>query len=81
VTSIFSLPGAGYKVIITHGAYRTVYTNLQEVKIAKGDVVSAKETIGTIITEDSKSIAHVEIWKISTTGGVAQNPEYWLSKK
>ncbi|MFT5183497.1 MAG: septal ring factor EnvC (AmiA/AmiB activator) [Flavobacteriales bacterium] len=81
VTSIFSLPGAGYNVIISHGAYRTVYTNLQEVKIAKGDVVSAKETIGTIITEDSKSIAHVEIWKISTTGGVAQNPEYWLSKK
>lgn len=81
VTSLFSLPGAGYNVIISHGAYRTVYTNLQEVKVTKGDIVSAKETIGTIITEDSKSIAHVEIWKISSTGGVAQNPEYWLSKK
>ncbi len=81
VTSMFSLPGAGYNVIISHGAYRTVYTNLKEVKVKKGDHVSAKETIGTIITEADKSIAHVEIWKISSTGGVAQNPEYWLSKK
>ena len=28
VSSVFNLPGAGTSVIVTHGAYRTVYTNL-----------------------------------------------------
>ncbi|MCB0760203.1 MAG: peptidoglycan DD-metalloendopeptidase family protein [Flavobacteriales bacterium] len=81
VTQLFSLPGAGYNVIISHGAYRTVYTNLKAVKVKKGDTVSASEPIGTVISEGGKSIAHIEVWKVTSTGGTPQNPEYWLSKK
>ena len=39
VSSVFSLQGAGKTVIITHGGYRTVYSNLQDVSVVKGDDV------------------------------------------
>ena len=78
VTSVFTLPGAGYNVIITHGNYKTVYTNLREVKVSKGDKVDLRTAIGTLMGSDEKNTAHIEIWKTSSQGGDPQNPEHWL---
>jgi murein hydrolase activator len=80
VTSVFTIPGAGQNVIVTHGAYKSVYTNLKQVTVKKGDQVAAKETIGVVLSEGSKSIAHLEIWKVSSAGGTPLNPSYWISK-
>lgn len=80
VTSVFSIPGAGQNVIVTHGAYKTVYTNLKTVTVSKGQSVTTSEQIGTVLSEGNSATAHLEIWKISQKGGTPLNPEYWISK-
>ena len=80
VSSVFSIPGAGENVIISHGAYRTVYSQLSEVFVKKGDVVEVKQTIGKVLADDNtgKSEAHFEIWKIEGIQTKKQNPELWI---
>lgn len=81
VTSIMIIPGAGKVVMISHGAYRTVYSNLQEVYVQKGDEVDTKEKIGVLLPQGNISEAHFEIWKIASTGLTKQNPAYWIYRK
>lgn len=82
VSSIFTIPGAGKVVMISHGNYRTVYANLQEVYVQKGDKVETKQTIGKLLpaTAGKVSEAHFEIWKISAEGTDTENPELWIKK-
>ncbi|MFP5470689.1 MAG: murein hydrolase activator EnvC family protein [Bacteroidia bacterium] len=82
VTSIIIIPGAGKVVMVSHGAYRTVYSNLKEVFVQKGDVITTKQKIGVLLPEGSISQAHFEIWKINSSGQAQkQNPEYWIYRK
>ena len=81
VTSVFNIPGAGQNVIITHGAYKTVYTNLKDVSLVKGDKVALGDVIGQTLGQGAKAIAHLEIWKMNAEGGTPQNPELWLKKR
>ena len=81
VTSVLIIPGAGKVIMVSHGEYRTVYANLQEVFIKKGDLLSAKQNIGKLlINEEGVSESHLEIWKIASTGMNIVNPSLWLSK-
>lgn len=82
VTSVFTIPGAGKNIIISHGAYRTVYTNLREVFVTTGEDVSTKQALGILDTDEDegKTIAHLEIWKISGSGTTKQNPALWIFK-
>jgi len=83
VTTVFSIPGAGKAVIITHGNYKTVYSNLQEVYVKKGDNVKTKDKIGKLLPADvgTLSVSHIEIHKISQNGTLtAMNPELWFRK-
>lgn len=82
VTSVFTIPGAGKNIIISHGAYRSVYTNMQEVFVTTGEKVETKQAIGVLQTDEDegKTIAHLEIWKISGTGTTKQNPALWIFK-
>ena len=41
VSSTFEIPGAGWTVILSHGAFRTVYSNLMTATVAKGGQVEA----------------------------------------
>ena len=78
VTGVISIPGAGKAVIIRHGEYLSVYSNLSETTVSKGDKVKAKQNIGTVASNDNSSgELHFEIWK----GQVTQNPQSWLFKK
>ena len=78
VSSVIVIPGAGKAVIVSHGAYRSVYSNLREVSVSKGDKVETKQALGTVLTEDDGSKAHVEIWKITADGLVKVDPSLWL---
>ena len=78
VSSVIVIPGAGKAVIVSHGAYRTVYSNLREVSVSKGQKVETKGTVGTVLTDDNGSVAHVEIWKITAEGLVKVDPGPWL---
>ena len=81
VTSVLIIPGAGKVIMVSHGEYRTVYANLQEVFVKKGELLSARQNIGKLlINEEGVSESHLEIWKIASTGMSTVNPSLWLSK-
>ncbi|MEO8069625.1 MAG: peptidoglycan DD-metalloendopeptidase family protein [Flavobacteriales bacterium] len=80
VSSIIVIPGAGKAVVVNHGAYRTVYSNLREASVNKGQKLETKGNVGTVLTEDGRSIAHIEIWKITSDGLVKVDPAPWLFK-
>ena len=83
VSGVFSIPGAGKNVIINHGGYRSVYSNLKEVFVSKGQTISAKEAIGLVLTDevDGKTEAHIEIWKVSEKGTVKEDPAKWIARQ
>ncbi|HLO90752.1 MAG TPA: peptidoglycan DD-metalloendopeptidase family protein [Lentimicrobium sp.] len=77
VTSIMSLPTYNNVIIIKHGEFLTVYSNIGQVYVKKGDKVTTRQKIGTIDTDDSgKTKIHFELWK----GKILQNPEAWIAK-
>jgi len=79
VSKIFAIPGGNTAVIIRHGQYISVYSNLKDVFIKQGDQVSTKQDIGLIFSDKSdnnKTVLKFQIWKES----VKQNPEYWIAK-
>jgi len=81
VTSVLIIPGAGKVVMISHGEYRTIYANLQEVIVKKGEMVFEKQTIGKLLEKDNGiSESHFEIWKISSSAMNTVNPSIWLKK-
>ena len=80
VSSIFNIPGAGKVIIVKHGNYRTVYSNIKETYLKIGAKVATKQNIGSLIQEGNISICHFEIHQV--INGVTQslNPSLWISK-
>ena len=77
VTSCFMVGGT-YAVIVQHGNYRTVYSNLSKLSVKQGDKVDTKQTIGTIFTDpeqDQKTELYFQIYKDKNI----QNPELWIA--
>ncbi|MFA9219989.1 MAG: murein hydrolase activator EnvC [Sediminibacterium sp.] len=81
VTSVFNIQGAGMNVIVTHGAYKTVYSGLQNVYVSVGSKVSTKDKIGTVVDNGEGYVLHFELGKVSEAGWVPQNPELWLKRR
>ena len=81
VTSVFNIQGAGMNVIVTHGAYKTVYSGLQNVYVAVGSKVNTKDKIGTVADNGEGYVLHFELGKVSEAGWVPQNPELWLKRR
>ncbi len=81
VTSVFSIPGAGYNIIVTHGTYKTVYSGLSQVSVKVGDKVNAKQSSGNVGMTDDEAVLHFELWSVNSTKGTAQNPESWIKKR
>lgn len=78
VTSCFMVGGT-YAVIIQHGNYRTVYSNLSKLNVKQGDKVDTKEAIGTIYTDaeqDQKTELYFQIYKDKNI----LNPELWIAR-
>jgi septal ring factor EnvC (AmiA/AmiB activator) len=78
VLSINIIPGSGKAVMISHGNYISVYGNLKEVYVAKGDVIKRKQILGVINTDKDKTELQFEIWNGNDL--VALNPSLWLYK-
>jgi septal ring factor EnvC (AmiA/AmiB activator) len=77
VSTVFVVPGYNNSVIVRHGNYLTVYSNLKDVYVKVGDRVSTGQAIGRIFTDSSNgnsTILHFELWKEKTK----LNPEGWL---
>lgn len=73
------IPGYDYMVILQHGDYYTVYSNLEEVNVKKDDEVKIRQTIGKVSTDrkTNTSEVHFEIWKEKTR----LNPSKWVASK
>ena len=77
VTRVFVMPGFNNNVIIRHGNFLTVYSNLSDVYVKAGDVVNTSQTIGKIFTDTEKgneTILHFQLWKERTK----LNPAAWI---
>jgi septal ring factor EnvC (AmiA/AmiB activator) len=78
VTLVMKMQGYHTVVMIRHGNFITVYSNLVNVKVKKGDKVKTKQELGTIFTspKDHKTELHFELWKNKKLF----NPKPWLAK-
>jgi septal ring factor EnvC (AmiA/AmiB activator) len=74
VSKIIILPGVGKVVMVRHGEYISVYTNLKETFVSNGDKIKTKEEIGVIITDKGKTEFEFQLWK----GTELINPVYWI---
>ena len=75
VSAVFAVSGKN-AVMIRHGNYITVYSNLSAIHVKKGDAVKTGQSIGIIDTDPSNgTILHFELWKERTK----LNPENWLN--
>jgi murein hydrolase activator len=82
VTSVLNIPGAGKVVIIKHGNYRTVYTNLQDTYVSAGSKVKTKQSIGALIagSNSTVSVAHFEIHQVIGSSVQCINPSLWITR-
>jgi murein DD-endopeptidase MepM/ murein hydrolase activator NlpD len=63
---------------VSHGVYRSVYSNLRDVVVTKGQKLDTKQAIGTVLTDETGSKAHLELWKVTPDGLVKVDPAQWL---
>lgn len=82
VTSVLNIPGAGKVVILKHGNYRTVYSNLQSTHVSIGDKVSIKQTIGTLLVKEGHNLStlHFEIHQVYGGNVQSVNPVLWITR-
>lgn len=77
VTQLFSVPGSNNAVIVRHGNYLSVYSNLTKIFVRKGQKVMAGDRIGSVYedeNDDNKTTLFFQIWKEKEL----QNPEEWV---
>ncbi len=78
VVSVVKPSASNIGVIIRHGDYFTVYSQLDEVYVNRGDKVSTKQNIGKVHTDrtERKTEIHFEL----RHGTETLNPSIWLAK-
>ncbi|MFZ4544909.1 MAG: murein hydrolase activator EnvC family protein [Saprospiraceae bacterium] len=72
VVAVQFLPESNYLIILQHGNYYTVYSNLDRVYVKKGDEVSFKKNIGKV----AGNSMHFELWQ----NREKENPSRWIAK-
>ena len=84
VTNIIPIPGAGNSVLVNHGLFFTVYTNLDLVYVKAGEQITTKFKLGKIRYDQNSGKTEIElqIWKLHGDHPPdKQNPAYWIYKK
>lgn len=79
VSRIIAVPGGNYAVIMRHGEYLTVYSNLSEVYVKNGEKVRLRQDLGVVATEPKELKTHMnlQIWK----GNDKLDPELWIARQ
>ena len=79
VSKVFAISGSNMAVIVRHGSFLSVYSNLKEVYVTAGQKVNIKQEIGSVYTDISdgnKTVLKFQIWEENQK----LNPEDWISK-
>lgn len=76
VTSVFVVPGFNTSVIIRHGNYLTVYSNLIQISVTKGQKVKMGHRLGKVAQdeESGKYLLKFQVWHERQK----VNPELWI---
>ncbi|HET9503428.1 MAG TPA: peptidoglycan DD-metalloendopeptidase family protein [Hymenobacter sp.] len=78
VLTVAQVPGMNTIVMIQHGEYFTVYARLRSVSVHEGQLVDARQAIGTAATDaDGTAQVQFQVWRNSAN----LNPEGWLGRK
>ena len=77
VVSVFFLPTTQNCVIVKHGEFFTVYSNIETVTVKPNQTIGVKQSIGSLHTDKNEDITkvHLEIWR----GKDKMDPEIWLA--
>ena len=75
VLAIQSVSGQ-FAVYIQHGNYISIYNNLEQVYVKKGDKVATKQAVGLIHTDrvTDKTILKFQMWRDTNR----ENPTSWI---
>ncbi|HAG15031.1 MAG TPA: peptidase M23 [Bacteroidales bacterium] len=79
VRSIISVPGtANFAILIKHGNYFTLYSNITKAIVSPGEKVRVKQNLGEIYKDptDQSTKLQFQLWKNTTK----MNPINWLKK-
>ena len=78
VYSIIKSKNNTHTILIQHGNFFTVYKNLSNIYVKKGDKLKTKDSIGKIATDplNGQTILSFSIFN----NGVPQNPRFWIYK-
>ena len=78
VVSVNKLTASNTVIIIRHGDYFTVYSNIEEAAVKRGDNVKTKQNLGKIHTNkmEGKTELHFELLEEKDR----MDPESWLAK-
>jgi len=79
VRSIISVPGTpNYAILIKHGSYFTLYSNITKATVSPGEKIKARQNLGSIYKDpsDQSTKLQFQLWKSTTK----MNPVKWLAK-
>lgn len=78
VSAIQKIKNANPVVMIRHGDYLSIYTNLSEIKVKKGDKVTTGQVIGKVFTNKTsgETLLGFRVYK----NDQKLNPSYWLTR-
>lgn len=78
VRKVFFFQGLGMSVMVRHGAYLTIYANLESVFVREGEKLMEGSPVGTVARAASgqQATLHFEVWKESDN----LNPELWIQR-
>ncbi len=76
VVNVFTIPGSKKAVMVRHGNYYSVYSNLSSVKVKKGHKIKQSQTLGIVgvNAKTNQPELHLEIWK----NDQHLNPTRWI---
>lgn len=75
VVGVQYVPGYKNTLILQHGPYYTVYSNLDEAVVGRGDMVAAGQTVGRMGASDTE--LHFEVWREKQK----LNPVHWIQQR
>lgn len=76
VLAVQVMSGNKKAVLIQHGNYITVYKNLENIRVSKGDNVKTKQEIGTIFTD--KITGKTILGFVLSNNTKTENPTLWI---
>jgi murein hydrolase activator len=81
VVRVFAISGANMTIIVRHGKYLSVYQNIINIKIKRGDNIEMKQEIGDVFCDEDNGNKAVLKFMIFEENEKYIDPELWIAKK